>query len=138
MKYYHLLLFQLVLALLIFSCSPKGTINPVNLTCEYMTNPAVVDATSPRLSWINEASSRTKGCFPKRIPDYRRFIPKKLLKNEADLWDTENRVLRIPISSLTLVNLCDLPRIVGGKFWYGTKTIFLQHGVKLLTGEWTS
>ena len=34
---------------------PESGIRPASLTCEYMTNPSVVDALNPRLSWINNA-----------------------------------------------------------------------------------
>jgi len=38
---------------------------PRKLTCEYRTNPSVVDAEHPRLSWINEAVSGRRGASQK-------------------------------------------------------------------------
>lgn len=49
---------------LIISCSaPKksGLDQPVNLTCEYMENPSVVDVLHPRLAWVNIAQEGARG-----------------------------------------------------------------------------
>jgi alpha-L-rhamnosidase len=42
---------------LLSSCSEKGGITPVNLTCEYLKDPSVIDVPDPRLSWINIADA---------------------------------------------------------------------------------
>ena len=54
-----------------------------------MTNPAVVDAVSPRLSWINEVvSNKIRGEYQKAYRICVASSKEKLLKGEADIWDT--------------------------------------------------
>lgn len=50
-----------ILALLLVTVS---CIRPVDLSCEYVKDPACVDAFQPRLSWINKAvpASRKGEC----------------------------------------------------------------------------
>ena len=73
----------------LMSCTEHGQLKPVRLTCEYMTNPAVVDVASPRLSWINEvASVLTRGEYQQAYRICVASSKAKLLKGEADLWDS--------------------------------------------------
>ena len=71
------------------SCSEHGKIKPVQLTCEQMTDPSVVDEAAPRLSWINEVvSNRVRG---ERQTAYRICVASSktgLLKGEEDIWDS--------------------------------------------------
>ena len=69
-----------------------STITPNNLRCEYMTNPSVVDNTTPRLSWINEASSAEVRCASQSA--YQLVVASSASKLEAgdyDVWDSGRR-----------------------------------------------
>ena len=81
-----------ILSLIIFglvSCAENGKIKPVQLTCEYMTNPAVVDVVSPRLSWINDVTSdKVRGEYQQAYRICVASSKAKLLKGEADVWDS--------------------------------------------------
>ena len=71
------------------SCAERGKIQPVQLTCEYMTNPSVVDVMSPRLSWINEPiSDKIRGEYQQAYRICVASSKAKLLKGEADIWDS--------------------------------------------------
>ncbi|NLI24422.1 MAG: hypothetical protein GX419_06945, partial [Bacteroidales bacterium] len=59
MKHLSVFLLQALLIPFFAVCG----IRPVNLTCEYLTDPAVVDVLPPRLSWVNEADSGERGQF---------------------------------------------------------------------------
>src|SRR5690554_3925672 len=39
----------------------SSQIIPIDLTCEYMVNPTVVDVAQPRLGWINQADANVRG-----------------------------------------------------------------------------
>ena len=71
------------------SCSERSKIRPMYLTCEYRTNPTVVDVITPRLSWINEVvTDKVRG---ERQLAYRICVASSkagLLKGEADVWDS--------------------------------------------------
>ncbi len=62
-------------------------IKPVQLTCEYLSNPQVVDVLNPRLSWINIADEGERGqeqsAFQVRVAG---SIDKR---EEPDLWDSK-------------------------------------------------
>jgi len=71
------------------SCTEKSNIKPVQLTCEYMVNPSVVDVFSPRLSWINEpVSSKVRGEYQQAYRICVASSKDRLLKGEADIWDS--------------------------------------------------
>ena len=61
---------------------------PRKLTCEYRTDPSVVDAEHPRLSWINEAVSDRRGASQKAWQIRVASSEERLLSGEADLWDS--------------------------------------------------
>jgi alpha-L-rhamnosidase len=68
---------------------PESGIRPVRPVCEYRINPPVVDATQPRLSWINEAvdpgaRGQKQTAWQIRVAS----SPEKLIAGEADLWDS--------------------------------------------------
>ncbi|MBV6643791.1 MAG: hypothetical protein KI791_23950, partial [Cyclobacteriaceae bacterium] len=48
MKVIQILLFSIIL----IGCSDSG-VSPIDLTCEYLKDPTVVDVANPKLSWIN-------------------------------------------------------------------------------------
>ena len=70
------------------SCTERSKIRPVQLSCEYMTNPTVVDVATPRLSWINEVVSDIRGEYQQAYRICVASSKDKLLKGEADIWDT--------------------------------------------------
>ena len=79
----------LFIAVALTSCNDKGQIKPAQLTCEYMNNPTVVDAISPRLSWVNEtASAGIRGAYQKAYRICVASSLKKLQNGEADIWDS--------------------------------------------------
>jgi alpha-L-rhamnosidase len=62
-------------------------IKPVQLTCEYLENPSVVDEMQPRLSWVNisETSERGQNQTAWQI----RVASSKQLLEKPDLWDSK-------------------------------------------------
>ena len=81
--------FLAIISFVFTSCAERSNIKPVQLRCEYMTNPSVVDVTAPRLSWLNEpASERLRGEYQKAYRIHVASCRKKLLKGEADIWDS--------------------------------------------------
>jgi alpha-L-rhamnosidase len=64
----------------------QATLTPSKLTCEYLTNPAVVDVLQPRLSWINSAPDDKRGCFQTAWQIVVASSPDKL--GSPDLWDS--------------------------------------------------
>jgi alpha-L-rhamnosidase len=60
-----------------------------------MTNPSVVDATAPRLSWINQpASDKVRGEYQQAYRICVASSKDKLLKGEADIWDSGKQTSR--------------------------------------------
>jgi alpha-L-rhamnosidase len=62
---------------------------PVRPTCEHLVNPAVVDASHPRLSWINKAADpesrgQRQTAWQIRVVS----SAEKLIARQADLWDS--------------------------------------------------
>jgi alpha-L-rhamnosidase len=72
--------------LLLLGCSSETVLNPVNLTCEYLEDPGVVDVEQPRLSWINLSPEKVRGegqtAWQVRVAS----SPEKL--ENPDLWDS--------------------------------------------------
>ena len=70
MRRFFIVLFILVFpAPAIFAAEAEGTLRPVDLRCEYRTNPLGVDTPAPRLSWKLEATNPTaRGTEPVRLP----------------------------------------------------------------------
>lgn len=77
------------LVFFIAACSGSQTSNlqaPAKLTCEYLTNPEVVDVT-PRLAWIN---ATTAGQRAEEQTAYQiRVASAEQLLDKPDLWDSE-------------------------------------------------
>ena len=75
----------MALFLLTFLIS-QAKLTPANLTCEYMSNPTVVDVLQPRLAWVNIASEGERGqrqtAWQVRVAS----SPEKL--DSPDLWDS--------------------------------------------------
>ena len=74
------LLFPLVLI--------DAKIKPVDLSCEYLKDPAVIDIIDPRLSWINIADEGERGqvqtAWEIRVAGSREI----LISGKADLWNS--------------------------------------------------
>lgn len=65
-------------------CRGAGRVTPGNLTCEYARNPSVIDATAPRLSWINTSNQRgeMQTAYQIRVASSRKSL------RRADLWNS--------------------------------------------------
>ena len=81
---------QLVIyfSLVLFTGIVQAGITPVNLTCENLHNPAVVDILKPRLSWINIAPEDERGQIQTAWEIRVASTQERLLTDKADLWNT--------------------------------------------------
>ncbi|UCD50101.1 MAG: family 78 glycoside hydrolase catalytic domain [Phycisphaerales bacterium] len=64
----------------------RADLAPTQLRCEYRIDPAGLDVTSPRLSWIVQSDERQQ-----KQTAYRVLVassPEQLAQNMGDLWDT--------------------------------------------------
>lgn len=65
----------------------KAAIQPVQLTCEYLSNPTVVDVIQPRLTWVNVAEKGKRGqtqtAYQLRVSSTQENLTK------ADYWDSK-------------------------------------------------
>ena len=105
MKKYLLFL----LASLFVACQPQGELTPVSLTCEYRTNPTVVDVASPQLSWINQpVSAEVKGAVQSAYQVLVASSPMLLEEGKADVWDSGKVVSTqsylVPFQGATLLS----------------------------------
>lgn len=69
---------------------PKSSIHPVQLSCEYLTDPTGLDVTHPRLSWKLSANDKT--AFGQKQSAYRILVGSSieaLNRNRGDLWDSD-------------------------------------------------
>ncbi len=78
------LILILLLAGIVFSS--QATIQPVNLNCEYLENPSVVDVLKPHFSWINNADEGERGQIQSAWQV--RVASSKEQLAAADLWDS--------------------------------------------------
>jgi len=79
--------------LLVFGCATMdvslaadGPQTPSNLRCEYLTNPAGVDATHPRFSWVLEHGARgeAQSAYQVLVTTNAEFLQ----KDQGDQWDS--------------------------------------------------
>lgn len=85
---------KVVILFLIFCTSaafgrPSSSVTPVNLLCEYLTNPTGLDVQHPRFSWILRA--RRERDYDQRQTAYRILVcssMKELSRDKADMWDS--------------------------------------------------
>ncbi len=82
--------FIFLLTSLLIACTSNqqaSMISPVQLTCEYLENPSVVDVAAPRLAWINaaEKGSRAQVQTAWQI----KVASSKEKLNQPDLWDSQ-------------------------------------------------
>ncbi len=86
-------LFILLGVVLSLGCSseykpgPEASLKTINLTCEYLTNPSVVDVLQPRFSWINVATEGERG--QKQTAFHIRVASSREKLEHPDLWDSE-------------------------------------------------
>ena len=77
-----------IIIILTQACRSGADIKPGKLTCENLKDPQVVDVLNPRLSWINEPGSDTRGisqtAYEIRVSSNR----KDLIADKADLWNS--------------------------------------------------
>ncbi len=90
MRRFFIVLFILMFpAPVIFAAEAQGVLRPVDLRCEYRTNPLGVDTPAPRLSWKLEAANpgaRGLGQFA-----YQVLVASSealLMRHQGDLWDS--------------------------------------------------
>jgi len=83
----HLLRISLCLAILSLNTTIMHASTTLeNLRCEARTNPAGIDVTSPRLSWIIQSAER--GAKQSAYQILVASSPDKLAKDQGDLWDS--------------------------------------------------
>jgi len=77
----------LILLLILPGFVSFGKIKPTKLTCEYLSDPAVVDVVRPRLAWTDSAGEGERG-QRQTAWQIRVASSEKKLK-QADLWDSK-------------------------------------------------
>ncbi|NCC59685.1 MAG: alpha-L-rhamnosidase [Verrucomicrobiae bacterium] len=88
MKYTIVLLFLLPASLSFFA-QERSSVMPVNLTCEYLTDPEGLDLHHPRFSWVLAATDEE--AYGQKQTAYRIQVgssPEALQRDGADMWDT--------------------------------------------------
>jgi len=83
-------IYVILIALLMVGCNNRQTssnlLAPTQLTCEYLSNPSVVDV-QPRLAWINSTNNSQRG---EAQTAYQIRVATSVQKLDApDLWDSE-------------------------------------------------
>jgi alpha-L-rhamnosidase len=73
---------------ILYSGILPAAINPVQLTCEYLVNPMVVDMLHPRLSWINLSENNERGQVQTAWEIRVSGSKEKLIAGNADLWSS--------------------------------------------------
>ena len=80
----------LIPLMLIFACSANEQtklFKPIELTCEYIKNPSVVDIPQPRLAWVNVAQENERG---QKQTAYQIRVASSVSKlSNPDLWDSD-------------------------------------------------
>ena len=61
-------------------------IEPVKLTCEYLSNPSVIDVKTPRLGWVNVSKNNERG--QKQTAYQIRVASSENQLFEPDFWDS--------------------------------------------------
>ena len=94
--FYHTgVIFLIGMMFIIQSCTERGSIAPMSLVCEHMTNPKVIDVVVPRLSWINApVSDKVRGEYQQAYRICVASTKNKLLKGDADIWDSGKTLSR--------------------------------------------
>jgi alpha-L-rhamnosidase len=74
--------------LVIFTGLLQASVIPVNLTCENLKNPLVVDVPNPRLSWVNLSLDDERGELQTAWEIRAASTQDLLLSGKADLWNS--------------------------------------------------
>jgi len=77
-----------VILILAQACKSGADIKPGKLTCENLTDPPMVDILTPRLSWINEATSDSRGIYQTAYEIRVSINKKDLIAGKAELWNS--------------------------------------------------
>lgn len=123
-RIYFYIIAALVAASIVVYFATLSRITPIHLTCEHQTNPSAVDVLKPRLSWINEPSSKRvkKECQTA----YRLKVStsaKGARFGKADVWDSG----RVESDGSVLVPY-DGPALESGQECFWTVTVWDSHG----------
>jgi alpha-L-rhamnosidase len=78
----------LFLSFFLISGMVHAALEPVQLTCEYLVNPMVVDVLHPRLSWINLADKNERGQAQTAWEIRVAGSKESLIADKADLWSS--------------------------------------------------
>lgn len=76
------------LAMVFYCCEPNTVLGPLDLTCEYRTNPLGIDSTTPRFSWKIPQQEAVRG---QKQTAYHILVASSLEnidQNNGDLWDS--------------------------------------------------
>src|SRR5690554_294351 len=79
-------LILLMSLMVVLQITSRGKIRPIQLTCEYLDNPTVVDVRQPRLGWINIADADERG--QEQTAWQIRVASSGKLLETPDLWDS--------------------------------------------------
>jgi alpha-L-rhamnosidase len=101
-----------IFAGLFISGFSSGKITPTLLTCEYMTNPSVVDIALPRLAWINIAGKEERG-QAQLYYQIRVATSVEKLKN-PDLWNSQ----KVQSDQSTRIEYAGKPLTSGTECWW--------------------
>lgn len=98
--------------------SAEAKITPVNLRCEYLEDPAVIDVLIPRLSWVNIADTGDRGqiqtAWEIRVASTR----EGLLNGQTDIWNSG----KVISSQSTNVNFGGKPLASRQNCWWQVRT----------------
>ncbi len=88
-----------------------AALQPVQLTCEYLVNPMVVDALTPRLSWINLAGENERGQIQTAWEIRVAGSKELLIAGRTDLWNSgkviSGQSVNIPYAGKPLISRQD-------------------------------
>jgi len=86
----QIVFFLIFLSFSLMACKNRqSSIIPVDLTCEYLTNPSGLDVTHPRFSWILQPTDDS--AYGQRQTAYRILVGSSMQKkidNFGDMWDS--------------------------------------------------
>jgi alpha-L-rhamnosidase len=99
----------LALIIILTAC---GGISPVQLTCEYMENPGVVDVIHPRLAWINVAAPEARG--QQQTAWQVRVATSTDQLKDPDLWDSG----KVPGDASTRITYNGKPLLSRVECWW--------------------
>ena len=104
-----LVLVLMAVAPILLGASLQGSFRPVDLRCEYRTNPLGIDAPAPRLSWkLDAASSAARGLGQSAYRVLVASTAANLSRDQGDLWDSgkvnSERSIQVPYAGKPLMS----------------------------------